>query len=173
MTRNMQNVDDDIVEIKRFAKQKLIDDPDILEALNNPELSIDSPDDYLDTNIFGMLRIPETQDVVKNFICITVDDTEVSKTNEVMKIQILQFTIICHLDDIKTNYAVDRHDLLGYLIRDIFNWTNDFGLQFKLVYDKEQTFDSDYFGRTLKFQATKVNSLNKARADNPNDRRRR
>lgn len=173
MTRNMQSVADDIVEIKRFVKQKLIGDPDILEALNNPRLSVDSPDDYLDVNIYGMLRIPKTQDVVKNFICITIDDTEVSQVNEVMKVQVLQITIICHLDDLKTPYGIDRHDLLGYLIRDTFNWTNDFGLQFKLICDKEQTVDSDYFGRTLKFQAIKPNSLNKARMDNPNDRRRR
>ena len=34
MTRDIQKVQDDIIEIKRLIKQKLIDDPDILEALN-------------------------------------------------------------------------------------------------------------------------------------------
>ena len=148
----------------------LISDPDVLEALHNPDIDIDSPDEFLDTNIFGFIRIPTTQDTVRNFICITVDDIEDHNFNEIMKIQNIQFTAICHLSDMKTEYGIDRHDLLGFLIRDIFNWTNVFGLQFKLIYNKESTIDSDYYCRTLKFEATKPNSPNKARMDNLYDR---
>ena len=73
----------------------------------------------------------------------------------------------------KTDYGIDRHDLIAYIVKDIFNWTNDFGIQFKLIYNKESTIDSDYYCRTLKFEATKVNSLNKARMDSPHDKFRR
>ena len=76
MMRNIQVVQDDIIEIKRLIKQKLIDDPDVLEALNNPEIPLDSPDEFLDNNIYGFIRIPQTQDTVRNFICFTVDDIE-------------------------------------------------------------------------------------------------
>ena len=68
MIRDMQNVQDDIITIKRSIKQALIDDRDILEALHNEEIDLDSPDEFLDKNIFGFIRIPQTQDVVKNFI---------------------------------------------------------------------------------------------------------
>ena len=173
MMREIQNVQDDIIEMKRLIKQKLVSDPDIIEALHNNNLDKDSPDEFLDTNIYGFLRIPQTQDVVRNFICFTVDDIEDARFNEAMKVQYIQFTCICHLDDIKTSYAMDRHDLLGYLIREIFNWTNIFGLQFKLIYNKESTLDSDYYCRTLKFEAIKPNSLNNARMNNPNDKLRR
>ena len=173
MIRDIQKVSDDIVEMKRLIKQKLIADQDILEALNNPDIDIDSPDEFLDNNIYGFIRIPKTQDTVRNFICFTVDDIEENRFNEAMKIQYIQFNCICHLDDMKTSYGIDRHDLLGFLIRDVFNWTNDFGTQFKLIYNKESTIDSDYYCRTLKFEATKPNSLNKARMDNPNDKLRR
>ena len=47
-----------------------------------------------------------------------------------------------------------------------------FGLQFKLIHNKESTIDSDYYCRTLKFEATKPNHLNKARMDNLYDRSR-
>ena len=170
MKRDIQNVNDDISRMKRQIKQMLISDPDVLEALHNPNIDIDSPDEFLDTNIFGFIRIPTTQDTVRNFICITVDDIEDHNFNEIMKIQNIQFTAICHLSDMKTEYGIDRHDLLGFLIRDIFNWTNVFGLQFKLIYNKESTIDSDYYCRTLKFEATKPNSPNKARMDNLYDR---
>ena len=70
----------------------------------------------------------------------------------------------------KTEYGISRHDLLGYLIRDDFNWTNLFGLQFKLITNKESYVDSDYYCRTLQFKAEKPNSLNKARMDNLYDK---
>lgn len=172
MIRDIQNISDDISIMKRQIKQKLIDDPDILEALHS-EIDIDSPDEFLDTHIFGFLRIPDTQDTVRNFICISVDDIEDHRFNEVIKIQSLQFTVISHLSDIKTEYGIDRHDLLGYLIRDTFNWTNMFGLQFHLIYNKEGNIDGDYYCRTLKFEAEKLNSLNNARMANPRDKLRR
>ena len=173
MTRDIQNFDDDIITMKRLIKQKLIADTDILEALNNKDIDLDSPDEFLDTNIFGFIRIPQTQDTVRNFICFTVDDIEEDRYNEVIKVQYIQFNCICHLDDMKTDYGIDRHDLLGALVRQNFNWTNMFGLQFKLIYNKESTVDSDYYCRTLKFMAQKPNSLNKARMDNPYDKLRR
>ena len=173
MIRDIQKVNDDIIEMKRAIKQDLISDFDILEVLHNPDIDIDSPDEFLDNNIYGFIRVPGTQDKVKNFICFTVDDIEEHRFNEVMKIQYIQFNCICHLKDMKTEYGIDRHDLLGYLIRDRFNWTNKFGLQFKLIYNKESTIDSDYYCRTLKFEATKVNHLNKARMDNSSDKLRR
>ena len=170
MLRDIQKCNDDIIEMKRLIKQKLIADTDILEALNNADIPLDSPDEFLDVNIFGFIRIPQTQDTVRNFICFTVDDIEGSQYNSHFKVQQIQFTCICHLDDMKTKYGIDRHDLLGYLIRDVFNWSNDFGLQFKLVYNKESTVDSDYYCRTLKFERECTNSLNKATRSNQHDR---
>lgn len=48
------------------------------------------------------------------------------------------------------------------LIRDIFNWSNMFGMQAKLIYDRESVTDTNYSCRTLKFELTKTNSLNNA-----------
>ena len=172
MKRDIQNIDDDISRMKRQIKQMLIADTDILEVLNS-SIDIDSPDEFLDEHIFGFIRIPSTQDTVRNFICVTVDDIEEHRFNEVMKLQNITFVVICHLSDMKTEYGIDRHDLLGYLIRDSINWTNMFGLQFKLIYNKESTIDGDYYCRTLKFEATKPNALNNARMANPRDKLRR
>ena len=173
MIRDIQIVKDDVIEMKRLIKQKLISDPDILEALHNPDIPLDSPDEFLDNNIYGFIRVPTTQDTVRNFICFIVYDGEPDRFNEVMKVQYIQFNCICHLEDMKTEFGMDRHDLLGYLVRDNFNWTNIFGLQFKLVSNKESVIDSDYYCRTLTFEATKPNALNKSRMDNPNDKLRR
>lgn len=173
MNRDIQKVSDDVIEMKRLIKQKLIADPDILEALNNPDIDIDSYDEFLDNNIYDFIRIPKTQDIVRNFICFTVDDIEESRWNEVMKTQYIQVYCICHLDDMGTDYGMNRCDLLGYLVRDTFNWTNIFGLQFKLITNKEKTMDSDYYCRVLTFEATKPNHLNKGRMDGAYDKLRR
>ena len=170
MKRNIQVVQDDIIEMKRLIKQKLIADTDLLEALHNPDLDIESPDEFLDNNIYGFIRIPTTQDTVRNFVCFTVDDIEDHRYNTHMKVQQIQFVCICHLDDMKTEYGIDRHDLIGYIVRDIFNFSNDFGLQFKLVYNKESTVDSDYYCRTLKFERDTTNNLNRATRSNLYDR---
>ena len=76
-----------------------------------------------------------------------------------MKTQYIQFQIFCHADDIDTGLGISRHDLLGYLIRDIFNWSNIIGLQFKLVYNRESVTDTNFSCRLLKFEATKPNSM--------------
>ena len=159
MTFDIENVNDDIITMKRKIKQMLISNEDLLEALNNPDILDGSPDEYLDNNIYDFLRVPQTQDTVRTFVCFTVDDIEDHRFNEVMKIQQIQVNAICHLSDMSTKYGMSRHDLLGYLLREKFNWTNLFGLKFKLVYNKESPIDSDYYCRTLKFEATKPNSL--------------
>lgn len=165
MRREIQTVNDDIIEIKRKIKQMLISDTDILEALHS-DIEIDNPDDFLDHNIFGFIRVPTTQDSVRNFICFTVDDIEDHRLNDHFKVQQIQFACICHLDDMKTEFGIDRHDLISYIVRDIFNWSNEFGLQFKLIYNKESTIDSDYYCRTLKFERDTTNSLNNATRSN-------
>lgn len=162
MKRDIQNIDDDVSRMKRLIREKLTSDPDIIEVLNNQKLDPTCPDDYLNKNIFAYIRIPQIQDIANNFICFSVDDIEDHRDNSIMKIQYVQFVVFCHSDDIKTPYGIERHDLLGYLIRDIFGWSTMFGLTAKLVYNRESVTDTNYSCRTLKFELTKPNSLNKA-----------
>ena len=166
MVRDIQKIDDDISAMKRLIRQKLTGDPDIIEVLNNQQLDPSSPDDYLNENIFAYIRVPQVQDVAKNIICFSVDDMEDHRDNSHFKTQYIQFVVFCHGDDIKTPYDIERHDLLGYLIRDIFGWSTMFGMTAKLVYNRESTTDTNYSCRTLKFELTKTNSLNNNLARN-------
>ena len=169
--RDLQNIDDDVLRAKSIIKERLCKDMDIIDALNNPELkhSNAEPDEYINVNIFPFIRIPGTQDKVKNYICFSVDDMESYKYNEAMKVQYIQFVVFCHEQNINTEYGMARHDLLGYLIRDIFNWSNIIGLQLKLVYNQEGVTDTNYSSRTLKFEAVKPNMLQKGVMTNRNE----
>lgn len=160
MGRDLQNLDDDILYAKRQVREKLCKDLDIIKYLHNIELerAHADPEDYFNVNIFPFIRIPGTQDKVKNFICFSVDDIEDARFNEIMKIQYLQIVVFCHGDDIDTGVGISRHDLLGSFIKDDFHFSNLFGMQLKCIYDKESIMDNDYYCRTLKFETTKPNT---------------
>ena len=158
MKRDMQKIDDDIIRKKRLIEQILYSDEDVIEILDNPNLSPDAPEEYLGENIFGFLRVPGTQDTSKNFITFIVDDMGRAPGNQVMKSQYVQFVVFVHKDLVKTKYGMARHDLLGYIIRDIFNLSNKLGLQMELVSNREGIADNDFYTRTLKFELIDDNS---------------
>ena len=158
MKRDIQKIDDDIIRKKRLIEQILYSDEDIIEILDNPDLSPDSPEDYIGENIFSFLRVPGVQDVSKNFITFTIDDMGRTTNNQVMKSQYVQFVVFVHKDLVKTKYGIDRHDLLGCLIRDIFNLSNKLGLQMEIINNREGVTDTDYYTRTLKFEIITDNS---------------
>ena len=45
--------------------------------------------------------------------------------------------------------GITRHDLIGSIIRDRFNWSNIFGAHCNIVSDKESFTDSNYIIRTI------------------------
>lgn len=152
MIRDINCLEDDISLSKRIIESVLCNDPDIIEILDNTTLDPNMPDEYLYENIYPFIRIPGTQDESKNFICYSIDDLSANEFNDRIKQQYVQFAIFVHKDLVKTKYGVARHDLLGYLIRDLFNRSHLFGHELKLVYDREGVTDTDYTTRTLKFQ---------------------
>ena len=159
MKRDIQNIDDDIVRKKRIIGQMLYSDPDIIEVLDNPELDPSCPEDALYVNIYPFIRIPGTQDMSKSYITFMLDDMDKSQFNKSMKSQHLKVIIFVHKDLTKTKWGAERHDLLGYLVRDIFHLSNSLGMQLTLLSDREGVTDSDYCTRTLQFEMTTPNSV--------------
>lgn len=165
MKRDVQNIDDDIIRKKRLIEKILYTDEDVIEILDNPNLDPEVPEEYVGKNIFGFLRVPGVQDVSKNFITFTIDDMGLTPGNQVMKSQYIQFVVFVHKDLVKTKYGVERHDLLGYLIRDIFNLSNKLGPQMELVSNREGITDTDFYTRTLKFELIDDNSTKPCRTN--------
>jgi len=170
MIRDIQNIDDDIVRKKRIISEMIYSDPDIIEVLENPELDPNCPEEYLYTNIYPFVRIPGTQDVSKSFITFMLDDMETAQTNKAMKSQFLKVVIFVHKDLVKTKWGAERHDLLAYLVRDVFHLSNSLGMQLNLVYNREGVTDADYCTRTLQFEMTTPNSI-KPYKTNPYERK--
>ena len=152
MIRDINQIEDDISLAKRIIESVLYNDADIIEVLNNSDINPDCPEEILYNGIFPFIRIPGTQDVSKNFITFSIDDISSSERNDRMKQQYIQFVVFVHKDLVKTRYGVARHDLLAYIIRDLFNRSHLFGHELKLISNKEYVTDTDYTTRTLKFQ---------------------
>ena len=159
MVRDIHNIDDDIVRKKRIISQMLYSDPDIIEVLDNKELDSDCPEEYLYVNIYPFIRIPGTQDVAKSYITFMLDDMERGQVNQMMKSQFLKVVIFVHKDLIKTKFGAERHDLLSYLVKDVFHLSNSLGMQLKLLSDREGVTDTDYCTRTLQFEMTTPNAI--------------
>ena len=159
MIRDIQNIDDDIVRKKRIIGEMLYSDPDIIEILDNKDLDPNCPDEYLFQNIFPFIRVPGTQDTSKSFITFALDDVDLSSSNKSMKSQFLKVVIFVHKDLVQTKLGAERHDLLAFLIKDVFHLSNNLGLQLNLNSNKEGFTDTDYCTRTLIFEMTTPNSI--------------
>ena len=141
MLRDIQHVDDDIIRKKRIIEQALYSDPDIVEVLDDPDIDPSCPEDLLYRSIYPFIRIPGTQDTSKNYITFSISDMGLSPRNEVMKNQYVQFVIFVHKDLVRTKYGMDRHDCLGYIVRDIFHLSNMLGQQMEMVSNVEGVTD--------------------------------
>jgi hypothetical protein len=88
-----------------------------------------------------------------------LDDTAANQFNKSMKTQFLKVVIFVHKNLIKTKWGAERHDLLAYLIKDIFHLSNSLGSQLTLISDREGVTDTDYYTRTLQFEMTAPNAI--------------
>lgn len=159
MIRDVQNIDDDIVRKKRIIGEMIYNDADVIEILDNKDLDPSCPDEYMYQNIYPFIRIPGVQDVSKSYITFMLDDMEPNQYNRSIKNQQLKVIIFVHKDLVKTKYGAERHDLLAYLIKDIFHLSNALGMQMTLVSNKEGVTDLNYCTRTLHFDITTPNSI--------------
>lgn len=162
MIRDINQVDDYIIKAKRLIKQKLYSDADIIEILDNPELNPEEPDSYIGENIFGHILLPKTLYHKQNYICFDIKRDELSKFNDHMSHINFIFNVYVHHDSITTKYGIDRHDLLAYLVRDIFNYSNFMGNQLVLLSDTPGLMDDAYTSRSLVFKVVTPNELQRA-----------
>lgn len=159
MIRDIQKIRDDIIEKKSMVGELFYNDPDIIEVLDNSKIDPTCPDEAMYECIYPFIRIPGVQDESKSYICYTLDDNGVNPTNKAMKIQSMKVVIFVHQDIVKTKIGVNRHDLLGHLIKDVLNQSNALGMQLNCIFDREGTTDTNYVTRTLQFEMSAPGSM--------------
>ena len=112
------------------------------------------------SNIRPYLFIPNTQTDVKNYVCYQVSFDELPRYSNIQKYNEINFNIFVNGKDRTDKLTgIPRHDLIASIIREMFNWSNIFGMQTHLISSKESVTDNNYLVRTLIFQITDVNSI--------------
>lgn len=162
LRRYRNEPDEDDVRYKQIIKRKLLENHKLIYLLHNKELeeAEAEADEYLDVNILPYYLIAPTQTNVQNYICFETSFENVSRGNSVMKIQRIIFYILCYQADIIVQeIGSPRHDLIAAELINMFQGSNDFGTQLKLMSDIPSTTDKDYATRTLTFAQITTNSI--------------
>ena len=143
---------DDVYRFKYHIIQKLTHNNDLLRALHHPSLSFEKPingDAFIDVAIFDYLKLPENKSEVKNYLCYEVDILNGGTRNYYAHVT---FRIVCHDEDLKTDWNINRMDLLSLIIRQDFNWEDIFGEKMVLMQDMGNMTQQRYYYRDLVFQ---------------------
>lgn len=159
--RRDKNIDM-IALMKQMILKDLYSDSDIIETLHNPDLEAKKapPEDYHNVNIFSYLKIPDTQSIVKNFICFDINDmNEIYGASNFLERDVI-FRAVSHEDDVKTEYGINRQDLLGMLIKDRMSWTNYMGMRLQKEYDAGKVAENGYYYRDIKYIIQAPNAMN-------------
>ena len=172
--------DDDNIRYKEKIHDALLNNAELLYALNNEELeselfdgnelNIDEEtgellgevDRYFgdNSNIRPYLFIPDTQTDVKHYVCYQVAFDELPRYSNIQKYTEITFNIFVNGKDRTDKLTgIPRHDLIASIIREKFNWSSIFGMQAKLISSKESTTDNNYICRTLTFQVLDLNGI--------------
>lgn len=156
---------EDVVRYKEIVKQMLLENDTLMYLLHNKELEeVDAEnDEYFGTSIRSAYIIPETQTEVQHFLCFECNIKKMSIDNPAIKYQEIIFYILCNDKDLLVeDIGASRHDLIGAVIIDMFNGSNRFGGQLKLISDQPSVTDNHYCTRTLIFQQKTPDSMTKA-----------
>lgn len=172
--------DDDNIRYKEKIRDALLNNSELLYALNNEELeselfdgnelNIDKEtgellgevDRYFgdNSNIRPYLFIPDTQTDVKHYVCYQVSFDEIPRYSTIQKYTEITFNIFVNGKDRTDKLTgIPRHDLIASIIRERFNWSSIFGMQTHLISSKESVTDNNYLVRTLIFQVLDLNGI--------------
>ena len=149
---------DDIVRLKHKIMQELTSNVDLLRALHNNELEAkivnwDNPngDIYRDVNIFDFLKLPSLKDEIFNYVCFEAIMTS-SYNNDFIITDII-FRSVSHANDMKTDWGIQRHDLLALIIKNEFDWTNKLGMTLVKISDDGKIGEDDFYYREIVYEA--------------------
>lgn len=153
---------DDIFRYKYKIMHMLIDNQDILNALHwdgsevNENNVVTNGDQFKDICIFDFLKLPDLKDTVRNYICFEINDASGYENSIVKKVI---FRVVSHEDDFKTDWGINRQDLLGSIIKNEFDWTNVFGMHLEKVIDDGLVTKDGYCYREIVYKTIVPNNL--------------
>lgn len=167
--------DDNNIYLKEKVKKALLKSPELLYAFHNLDLEdteLFNPDGTInytgdwsmyygeEGNIHPHFYLPNTQDNVRHHLCFKTEFTDIPKYNQIMCYMNVTFLVMVDVRDaIDPLTGIARHDLIGSILRERFNWSNIFGAHCNIVSDKESFTDSNYIIRTIVLEQETTNNI--------------
>lgn len=147
----------EIVRYKQQLTSLIINNAAVVKLINEPEIT--NPEDLIYHNIYDFVRIPETIDEEKTYICIKVDVPQVYRSSFLFKQLIISIYIISHQNQMITEYGGTRIDLISALLDKMLNGRKDIGKKkLELISNIEDSVGSKHRCRIMKFKAEDINN---------------
>lgn len=154
---------DDIIRLKHKVMKELTSNVDVLRTLHNIHLESkisnwDNPngDIYRDVNIFDFLKLPSLKDEIFNYICFEVVMT--NSYNDDYIIMNIIFRTVSHVSDMKTDWGIQRHDLLAAILKNDFDWSNALGMTLVKIVDDGKIGEDDFYYREIVYETMLPNN---------------
>lgn len=147
----------EIIRYKQQLTSLIINNAAVVKLINEPEIT--NPEDLIYHNIYDFVRIPETIDEEKTYICIKVDVPQVYRSSFLFKQLIISIYIISHQKQMITEYGGTRIDLISALLDKMLNGRRDIGKKkLELISNIEDSIGSKHRCRIMKFKAEDINN---------------
>ena len=148
---------EEIIRYKQQITSLIINNESIVKLINEPEIT--NPEELIYHNVYDFIRIPETIDEEKTYLCVKVDVPEVYRSSFLFKQLIICIYVISHQNQMITEYGGTRIDLIGALLDKMLNGRKDIGKKkLELISNIEDSVGARHRCRILKFKAEDINN---------------
>lgn len=144
--------------LKRKILLRLAENEKIFELIDNKQVSKKNPDDLINVNMFPFLKIDYTVQEAGTYVCVKIDYPELN-SNIIFKNTRLTILIVSANRHLKTDMGDLRTDLISEEILNSINWNDCFGFDVRLVSDREDPLNDNFYYRKLVFESVSPNSM--------------
>ena len=149
---------DGILKSKSVIMKLLTNNQDLLRTLHNDDLAgndeIINGDAYRDVCIFDFMKLPDDTHEVKNYVCFEINDTGYG---DLVNRRVI-FRTVSHESDHKTDWGFSRQDLLAFIVKNEFDWSNSIGTHLELESDIGAVTNDGYYYRELVYKSKAPNN---------------
>jgi len=149
-------IDSDVMKYKRKIMGLIIQNPNIVEAINATDIL--EPDKLIYTHIFPFFKTDGISGVSGTYITIKLDTTQIMRNN-IYKNFILTICVLVRQSEMETIYKGSRTDVIAGELVKMFAWNDSIGFDLELGQDKEDPLNETYYIRQLIFKTITTNSM--------------
>lgn len=150
----MANLHNAIINYKQDAIADIIHNPDLVRVLN-PDVA--NAEDLVYKNIFPFFRVPTIDSETLTYITVCVSYPEAFHPENFTRDVNLTICIICHQDEMLTDFGATKLDYIGSKLDDIFLNSKRYGVgKVFLLSSIESSLDQFHRFREIVYRTTET-----------------